>query len=545
MKSFLDLIGKWKKGFLSLPRARQILYTGTVAVILGSLVLLTYTVNRVELAPLYSQLNEQDLGSVVETLKNKKIPYQLSGAGGVSVPREQLHEVRLLLATQGVVKGSGVGFEIFDQQKLGSTEFVQRINYQRALQGELARTINEMNEVQESRVHLVLPSESLFVEDRKPPSAAVVLKLKSGARLESQQVQGIVNLVAGAVQGLTEDKVSILSTDGQVLFRKNAVDNTLQLSTLQMQVRSKIEDDLRQKVQSLLEQLTGANKVTTRVTVDMDFNQMQVTEDIYDPDTQVIRSQQRSTENNQGAELGAKGNPDVPINVEAQLMQSSPPGKDKEKDKESLNSKASTRQRETVNYEINRVNRQTTHAPGNVKKISVAVLVDGPYEMKPNAEGKTEPMFVGRSPEQIKSLEDIVRKAIGYNEGRGDQITVSNIPFATEPSEAGGFVKAENRWVKLAREYIKPVLNVLIVLLVFFLIVRPLMRRFATLSEEMKHLPAPGEALPSGDQQTLSLPDQPVERELSLRRRALSLVQQNPDQAAAIIRAILREEQEA
>jgi flagellar M-ring protein FliF len=541
MKSFLDLIGKWKTGFLSLPRAKQILYAGTFAVILGSLALLAYTINRVEFTQLYSQLNEQDLGSVVETLKNKKIPYQLSGGGGVSVPREQLHEVRLLLATQGVVKGSGVGFEIFDQQKLGSTEFVQRINYQRALQGELARTINEMNEVQESRVHLVLPSESLFVEDRKPPSAAVVLKLKSGAHLESQQVQGIVNLVAGAVQGLTEDKVSILSTDGQVLFRKNAVDNTLQLSTLQMQVRSKIEEDLRQKVQSLLEQVTGANKVTTRVTVDMDFNQMQVTEDIYDPDSQVIRSQQRSTENSQGAGLGAKGNPDVPINVEAQLMQSSPP--DKDKDKEASNPKASTRQRETVNYEINRVNRQTTHSPGSVKKISVAVLVDGPYEMKPNAEGKTEPVFVGRSAEQLKSLEDIVRKAIGYNDGRGDQITVSNIPFATESSEAGGFIEAENRWIKLAREYIKPVINVLLVILVFFLIVRPLMRRFETLSEEMKQLPAPGAALPGGDQQTLSLPDQPLERELSLRKRAFNLVQQNPDQAAAIIRAILREEQ--
>jgi flagellar M-ring protein FliF len=485
-------------------------------------------------------LNEQDLGSVVETLKTKKIPYQLSGSSGVSVPREQLHEVRLLLATQGVVKGSGVGFEIFDQQKLGSTEFVQRINYQRALQGELARTINEMNEVQESRVHLVLPADSLFVEDRKPPSAAVVLKLKSGARLEPQQVQGIVNLVSGAVQGLTEDKVSILSTDGQVLFRKNATDNTLQLSTLQMQVRSNVEEDLRRKVQSLLEQVTGANKVTTRVTVDLDFNQMQVTEDTYDPDSQVIRSQQRSTENNQGVEPGARGNPDVPINVESQLMQSTPPAK--EKDKEGAPQKASSRQRETVNYEINRVSRQTTHSPGSVKKISVAVLVDGPYEMKPNAEGKAEPVFVGRSPEQLKSLEDIVRKAIGYNEGRGDQITVSNIPFAVESAD-GGFVKAENRWVKLAREYFKPALNLVLVLLVFFLIVRPLMRRLETMSEEMKQLPAPGQALPGGEAQVPSLPEVPMERELSLRRRAHQLVQQNPDQAAAIIRAMLREEE--
>ena len=540
MQNFLDLLGKWKNGFLSLPRARQILYAGSLAVIIGSLALLTYTVNRVEYAPLYSHLNEHDLGGVVETLKTKKISYKLNSGGGVSVPREQLHEVRLLLATQGVVKGAGVGFEIFDQQKLGSTEFVQRINYQRALQGELARTINELNEVLESRVHLVLPSESLFMEDRKPPSAAVVLKLKSGARLEPQQVQGIVNLVSGAVQGLTEDKVSILSTDGQVLFRKSPVDNTLQLSTLQMQVRSNLEEDLRRKVQSLLEQVTGANKVTTRVTVDLDFSQMQVTEDIYDPDSQVIRSQQRSTENSQGGDLGARGNPDVPINVESQLMQSSPPGRDKDKDAPAQ--KASSRQRETVNYEINRVNRQIVHSPGSVKKISVAVLVDGPYEMKPNAEGKLEPVFVGRSPEQIKTLEDIVRKAIGYNEARRDQITVSNIPFASESAESG-FVMAENRWIKLGREYFKPALNVLIVLLVFFLIVRPLMRRFEALGEEMKQLPAPGQALPAGDGQLLSLPEEPVERELSPRKLAVQLVQQNPEQAAAIIRAILREEQ--
>jgi flagellar M-ring protein FliF len=283
--------------------------------------------------------------------------------------------------------------------------------------------------------------------------------------------------------------------------------------------------------------VTGANKVTTRVTVDLDFNQMQVSEDIYDPDSSVIRSQQRSTENNQGQELPAKGNPDVPINVESQLMQSSPPGKDKA----APNQKASIRQRETVNYEINRVNRQTTHAPGTIKKISVAVLVDGPYEMKPNAEGKAESVFVGRTPEQIKSIEDIVKKTIGYNEGRGDQITVSNIPFITETADSG-FVKAENRWIKLAREYLKPALNLLIVLLVFFMIVRPLMRKMQTIGTETKQLPAPGEALPDSEQQPLGLLENAMAGELSPRKRVLNLVQENPDQAAAIIRAMLREE---
>lgn len=320
MKALLDFLEKIKTRFQAMPAPQRIFYAGSLAVLIGSLAFLAYTVNKVEYSPLYSRLSEEDLGAVVETLKAKKIPYQLTGGNGISVPKEQLAEVRLSLASEGVPKGSGVGFEIFDQQKLGSTEFVQRINYQRALQGELARTISKMDEVLESRVHLVLATESLFLEDKKPPSAAVVLKLKNGSKLEQQRVQGIVNLVCSAVQGLSEDKVSIMSTDGQVLFKKEATDSPLQLSNLQTQYKGNLEEDLRRKVQTLLDQVVGPNRATTRVTVDLDFNQVQVTEDTYDPDSAVIRSQQRSVENSQGAEAGTKGNPDVPINVESQLL---------------------------------------------------------------------------------------------------------------------------------------------------------------------------------------------------------------------------------
>lgn len=525
--------------------SQKIFYGGSLLILLASFALLAYTVNRTEYATLYSRLGEQDLGAVVEVLKAKKIPYELSGGGSIGVPREQLHEVRLGLATQGVLKGAGVGFEIFDQQKLGSTEFVQKINYQRALQGELARTINQINEVVESRVHLVLPTESVFLDEKKSPSAAVVLKLRNGAHLDQQQVQGIVNLVASAVQGLQDDKVSVLSTDGQVLFRKNALDNSFQLTNLQMQFRSSVEEDMRRKVQSLLEQVIGTGKVSTRITVDMDFNQTQVAEEHYDPDSAVIRSQQRSIESGQGAEPGAKGNPDVPINVEAQLMQSpgnKPQDKGQKGEQDQALKKNATRQRETVNYEINKVNKQTTQAPGGIKKVSVAVLVDGIYEMKPNAEGKTVPTFVARTPDQIKSLEDLVKKAIGYSEARGDQITVSNIPFVTDAPESD-FVKADNRWVKLLNEHYKTLLNVLIVVLGFFLVVRPLLRRFQQLAEPQKALPAAGapalpqsaEGLPEGVE---ALP----EKELTLRKRVVALVQRDPDLATAIIRAYLREE---
>ena len=540
------LIENLKTRLQGLTASQKIFYGGSLLILLASFALLAYTVNRTEYATLYSRLGEQDLGAVVEALKAKKIPYELSSGGSVGVPKEQLHEVRLLLATQGVLKGAGVGFEIFDQQKLGSTEFVQKINYQRALQGELARTINQINEVVESRVHLVLPSESLFLDEKKSPSAAVVLKLRQGAHLDQQQVQGIVNLVSSAVQGLQDDKVSVLSTDGQVLFRKNALDNSFQLTNLQMQFRSSVEEDMRRKVQSLLEQVIGTGKVSTRITVDMDFNQTQVAEEHYDPDSAVIRSQQRSIENSQGAEPGAKGNPDVPINVEAQLMQSpaNKPQQDKgqKQEQDQALKKNATRQRETVNYEINRVNKQTTQAPGGIKKVSVAVLVDGVYEMKPNAEGKTVPTFVARTPDQIKALEDLVKKAIGYSEARGDQITVSNIPFVTDAPESD-FVKAENRWVKLLKEHHKTILNVLIVVLGFFLVVRPLLRRFQELADPQKALPAAGTpALPqSGDEQPEGAAALP-EKELTLRKRAIALVQRDPDLATSIIRAYLREE---
>jgi flagellar M-ring protein FliF len=520
----------------TLSTPQKIFYSGSLLVLIGSLAFLFYTVNKVEYASLYSKMSEEDLGGVVEALKAKKIPYELTSSNSISVPKERLHEVRLALATDGVLKGSGLGFEIFDQQKLGSTEFVQKINYQRALQGELSRTINRMNEIEESRVHLVLPSDSLFIEDQKPPSAAVVLKLRSGAKLEPQQVQGIVNLVAGSIQGLTDDKITVLSTDGQVLFKKNAADNTFQMTNVQMQFKGNVEEDLRRKVLAMLEPVVGVNRALARISTDLDFSHVQVSEDRYDPDSAVIRSQQRSTESTQGGELGAKGNPDVPINVESKLMQSPPqPGQQQ---------KVASRQKETVNYEITHTTRQITQAPGSIKKLSVAVIVDGPYEMQPNGEGKPVPTFVARSPEQIKALEDIVKKAVGYNEGRGDQITVSNIPFVTD-GIAGELEKADDKWVRMLKDNQRLIFNLLLTILAFFFIVRPFMRKFQKLGEEPKALPegAAAGALPEGeagaDQQVL-LEDKADE--LTLRKQAISLVQQNPEQAAAIIRAMIREE---
>jgi len=539
MKSLLEQLNKLKSSFLALPMSHKILYGGSLLVLIGALSFLAYTVNKTEYAPLYGRLSEEDMGGVAEALKAKKIPYHLSGANSISVPKEQLYEVRLALASEGVPKGSGVGFEVFDQQKLGSTEFVQKINYQRALQGELSRTINGMKEVMESRVHLVIPSESLFAEDQKNPSAAVVLKLRPGAKLEQQQIQGIVNLVSSAVQGLTDDKVTVMSTDGQVLFKKNPMENSFQMTNLQLQLKNNVEDEVRRKVQTIIEQVVGANRAIARVTADLDFSQMQVNEDIYDPDSSVVRSQQRSTENVQGGEAATKGNPDAPINVESQLMQTpSAQGQQSQK--------VSNRQRETVNYEINHINRQTKHSPGGIKKLSVAVIVDGPYEMKPDKSGKPMPVFVGRTPDQLKALEDIVKKTVGFNETRGDQITVSNVAFATDlvGPETG---QVENYWVKMLKDNQKILWNLLLTVLVFFFIIRPFMRKFKKMGETPKELPEV-EAPPALPDATAGRAGHPgsegteEEQEMTLRQKTAQLIKENPEQATMIIRSLLREE---
>ena len=535
MNNLLEYLNKLKTAVGALPTPQKILYAGLLLVLLSSVGFMVYTVNRVEYTRLYSRLSDEDMGGVVETLKAKKIPYRLSADNSISVPKESVYETRLALATEGVPKGSGIGFEIFDQQKLGSTEFVQKINYQRALQGELARTITGMDEVAECRVHLVLTSESLFVEDQKPPSAAVVLKLETRAKLKPQQVQGIVNLVAGAVQGLKEEHVTIMSTDGQVLFKKSQENSSLQLTNLQIQYKSNMEEELRRKVQSMLEPIVGVNRVLARVAVDSDFNQVEISEDKYDPDSAVIRSQQRSVDNVQGGEVGTKGNPDAPINLESQLMQSStqPDGKQQ---------KTSNRQRETVNYEINRVSRKITQAPGALKKISVAVILDGPYDMKPNDQGKTAPVFAGYSQEQLKSLEEVIKKAVGYDEARGDQITLSNIPFTTDV-ETGDIAAVENRWVKMLKDNQRIILNVVLALLVFFFIVRPFMRKFQQLGEPAKSLPSPQASLPGQQEgETPGLMEPSADGELTIRQRALALVRQDPERATQIIRALLREE---
>lgn len=536
MKAILDSLQRLKESFSALPRPQKMLYSSAGLLVAASLVYTIYLTNQVDYVPLFSRLSEGEAGMIVETLKKKKLPYQLSGSGTLSVPRDQLYEIRMNLAAEGIPRGSGSGFEIFDQQKLGSTEFVQKINYQRALQGELGRTINQMDEVLESRVHLVLPEDSLFLEDEKPASAAVVLKLQPGARLNQRQTQGIVHLVASAVKGLEEDRVTIMSTDGQVIFKKNPSDSPLQASATQLEYKHQMEENLRQKVQTMLEQVLGASRVISRVTAELDFNQTQIQQETFDPDSSVVRSHHRRVESHEGQDATPRGNPDTPVNIETKLTEGQP--KDPQKKQ--------NRHQEIVNYEMNHISRKVVQAPGTIKKLSVAVLVDGAYETKPDAAGQAKPVFVGRPPEQLKSLEEIVKKAVGYDDARGDQITLSNVPFTADLGLMEE-VSPKNRWLEMLKSHQKLLMNTLLLILLFFLVIRPIIKKFQqmplqkpALAPPQSHPALPGAAA-GAPGSLLGAPEGQPEGFPSMRDRIEGFVERDPDKAREIIRTWLRE----
>lgn len=531
MKINLEYLQKLREYFNGLTLPQNISYAGGIFVLICALVFLVYLNNRVDYAPLFSGLSETDMGEIVQALKTKKIPYRVL-QDRIDVPKAQVYETRLSLAADGIPKGSGVGFEIFDHQNLGTTEFVQKIDYQRALQGELARTIDGMSQVLESRVHLVLPVDSLFKEDQKPATAAVVLKLRPGGTISSKELQGIVHLVAASVRGLKEDNITVMSTDGRLLYTKKDKGQSEQLTDTELGIKHRMEDDLSQKIDNMLERVVGPNKAMAKVDVSLNMDQVQIAEDRYDPDSAVIRSQERTTETSQGAGmLQGKGSPDI----QQKLLQNTP------QTTQQKSGPKSNRQSEVVNYEINKTTRRIVQMPGTVQRLSVAVMVDGTYKTKSGKDGKTEQVYVPRSPEEIKSLTKLVQDAVGYNESRGDQITVSCIPFVTEMAGGPGMIEAENRYLQLFKSWQKVIFNVVIAVLLFLFIIRPLMSKFRQVATNVQKLPAPEAPIEKPKDESALLLDLPDDQ-LTPRKLSAALVRHNPDRATEIIRQWLRNE---
>ncbi len=446
-----------------LPPARLFVLLGLLGMVVAAgAVAFLWTSGNGEQQVLYSQLSIEDAAAVTAKLKEMHTPYMIKGDGTtILVPSALVHETRLRLATAGLPQGGGVGYELLDKPTLGMTEFLQKLNHQRALQGDLARTITQLAAVQSARVHIVLPEKSLFVSQQEKTTASVVLKLVPNRRLTREQISGITHLVSSSVEGLRPADVTIVDTDGHILSREEENTAFLSRTEAQLSYQRALEDSLERRVQSLLERAVGEGKVTVRVSATLDFQHIERTEECFDAENPAIRSEQRNKEEGSGHGLWALGVPGVRANVEGATQEA-------EKDKAKA---TNSRQSETINYELSKMVSKIVAPSGEVKILSVAVLVDGAYQ--PGQKGG-ERTYVPRSAEEMAKYRDIVKSAIGYNEARGDRLEVANIPFASHDALGDSLAHEAQKlfWLHIGRYALFALLGGLF----FFFMVRPLLQ---------------------------------------------------------------------
>ncbi len=513
---------------------------------------------RPEYQVLFSNLSPEDAGEIANKLKEKKILYQVTNSGtAVLIPREQVYDTRLSLASEGLPKGGGVGFEVFDRTNLGTTDFVQKLNYQRALSGELARTIKQLKEIDQARVHIVTPKDSLFVEEQRKPTASVLVKTRSGMTLGPSQVDGIIHLVASAVEGLDPNNVTVVDQTGKMLTKKNDGSPAGQLTTSQLDYQRNIEEGLKKKIQGMLEGVVGPDKAIARVSADMDFQQVNITEERFDPAT-VIRSEQKTLEKSSsttGGKIGADKEGFVSLKLPAESKNPARPGaaagsKTFSGSTAGGSETISERQNETKNYEITKINKQIRGPAGMIKKISTAVIIDGTYKESVGAKGAKIRQFVPRPPEEMKNFENMVKKAIGFDDSRGDQVEVTSMPFAWSALEDGPRSETGSAWKDYFQMLYKPLISLVLALLFFFLVIKPMMKRnlfsgFRTEEQVLLDQLRPRPALPPGTEGG-AVPQIAQNEEAGLlkgmdRKQIFQSVEEDPTKAAEIVKSWLHE----
>jgi flagellar M-ring protein FliF len=442
-----------------------ILIGGTIA---GLSYMLTWS-EKDDLQPLYSNLAPEDAAEIVMKLKEKQIPYQLTMDGtSVRIPSTKVYETRLEFASEGLPRGNGIGFEVFDDTKLGMTEFVQNVNYQRALQGELSRTINTLAEVENSRVHIVMPSRSLFIEEDEPATASVILKLRRGKFLSKEQIQGIVHLLSSSVSRLDPEDITIVDNSGKMLAGFKEKSTVSQITSNQLAFQEKKERLLENRVKTMLESVLGLDKAIVRVSCLLNFTQKETTEELYLPENTVIRSEQSSNSVTNGPD-GPAGVPGLQANVAPNNTGTS------------MANGASNNQSQqfTKNYEVGKlVNRQILPV-GSIQRLSVAVIVDGTYQQPEETAETNQMQYVPRSAEEMGKLTNIVKSAVDYDASRGDKIEVVNIPFEAEMETDTAELPPSNNWLEILKEHqslIKYAATAMFFLLSYLTIIKPLAR---------------------------------------------------------------------
>ena len=452
-KSIFSLIKEW-------PLSRKLALAG---VILVSIVLFSVLIIQGRTADyqlLYANLGENDAAPVVAWLKAENIPYKLKNNGrNIWVPAKQLHETRLNLAANGLPTGGGVGFEVFDKQSFALTDYVQKVNYTRALQGELARTITSLAPVNSARVHLALPEKRLFKNQQKQATASVILSLVPGSSLSQKQVLGIIHLISGSVTGLEPDNISVIDSNGVVLDSGKKEDTDKFVSVDMLGFQQEVERRLEMRAQTLLDKTMGRDKAMVRVSAALDFSKVEKTEELFDAEEPVIRSEQVNQEQS-GSPSATGGIPGVQSNLQGT---SAIQGSDN----------SSSRTSRTTNYEISKTTSRIVNPIGTIQKLSVSILVADKFiPATETTPANTSP----RTAEELKSIETMVAAALGLVQDRGDQINVISMPFTDSPQDA---TTQETMPGNMLYEYL-PFAKIGLIgiglLLLYFLLLRPVIK---------------------------------------------------------------------
>lgn len=517
--------GLWDR----LPLVQKGLLAGVGGLAVALLVLFLSWSREPEMVAVYAELTPQDSAAIVEHLKEQGVPYELANGGAtIRVPASRVAEVRLDLATQGLPQGGAKGFEIFDKTNFGATELTQRVNYQRGLEGELARTINSLDAVEQSRVHIVIPEKALFREQQQPPSASVVLKLRPGSQLSEEQVRGIAHLVSRSVEGLDTKNITIVDTSGNILLDGAAEGfASAGLTSNQVNLQRSVENTLASRAQTMLDRVLGPNKAVVTVAAQLNFDQIERNTKTYPtPDQNPVLSTNRVQE-----EYGAQGTggafvPGVVNNVPGAGQANTGAAGD--------STTEYRREEETTNYQVSEVVERTIQAPGSVERLSVSVLLD---ESVPA--------------EQVNQIQQNIAAAVGLNQQRGDQIAVTRIPFDTTAQEQAAADLRSQQQREMIFNYARLAIPILAILLGFFLfrfLLRAVQRQQEAYYNPLMLTTEDGFPLQLEDGQEAAafLASPPVQEEVRQRevltQRVSHMAKQRPQAVAEVLQMWLREE---
>ncbi len=536
MESLTNLINR-----IGLPRIAAMVIVAVL--MLGFFAFLIMRSQTPNLAPLYSGLSLEDSSAIISELQTLNIPYDLRGEGDtILIPRDQITTMRMTLAGEGLPTRGQVGYEIFDQQStLGATSFVQNINNVRALEGELARTIGSLTRITGARVHLVLPERELFRRERKDPSASIVLTTRG--QLSNGEIRAIQHLVASAIEGLTPSRVSIVDDQGNLLASGTGDDANGVITAQNDERTLGFENRLRTRVEDMLANVVGAGRARVEVAAELDFNRSTTTNERFDPDGQVVRSTQtRDSENLTGGNNGQ-------VTVANEL-----PGASQNNGGAGVTDQG-TSSEEIVNYEISKTTQTNVTEAGAIKRLSVAVVVDGTYA----DDGAGNTTYTPRTADEIAQIQTLVRSAVGFAADRGDSVEVVNMQFAERPDLAPLGTEASGGMLDFTRDDImngaEMAVTLLIALALVFFVMRPLLKKALTPETQPLALPPAAELSNHGvlgadglviaEEEPAPRDKTPAwvanaksmgETQLQTLKTVGTLVEENPKQAALIVR---------